>query len=88
MTGPAAYTVAFTAKSGSTQWLLTPTSAFTQAVGYFTQGVVTCTSGANNGLAQTVKLHDASGNLELMQPWLKLSFYAQKLWTTALRRCA
>lgn len=70
VTGPAPYTVAFTAKTGSTQWVLTPTSAFTQATGYFTQGVVTCTSGANNGLAQTVKLHDASGNLELMQPWL------------------
>jgi uncharacterized phage protein (TIGR02218 family) len=63
------YTVAFTAKSGSTQYVLTPVSAFSQAAGYFTEGVVTCTAGNNVGLSQTVKLH-ASGNLTLMNPWL------------------
>jgi uncharacterized phage protein (TIGR02218 family) len=63
------YTVAFTAKTGSTQSVLTPVTAFTQAAGYFTQGVVTCTAGANAGLSQTVKLH-SSGNLTLMVPWL------------------
>ena len=63
------YTVAFTAASGSTQSLLIPVSAFTQAAGYFTQGVATCTAGANAGLSQTVKLH-ASGNLTLLAPWL------------------
>lgn len=66
----ATYTVTFTAKTGSTTSLLTPTSAFTQAAGYFSQGVVTCTSGANVGLSQTVKLHDGSGNLEMTLPWL------------------
>ena len=66
----ATYTQAFTAKAGSTQWLLTPVSAFSQASGYFTQGVVTCVTGNNAGLSQTVKSHDGSGNLNLMNPWL------------------
>ncbi|HLX83817.1 MAG TPA: DUF2163 domain-containing protein [Terriglobales bacterium] len=66
----ATYTQAFTAKSGSTQILLTPVTAFTQAAGWATQGVVKCTAGANSGLSQSVKLHDASGNLELMNPFL------------------
>lgn len=64
-----AMTQAFTAESGSTQWVLGPTSAFTQPSGYFTQGVVTCTSGNNGGLSQTVKLHDTSGYLEMMNAW-------------------
>jgi uncharacterized phage protein (TIGR02218 family) len=64
------YTVAFTAKSGSTQNALTPVSAFTQAAAYFSQGVVKCTAGANVGLSQTVALHDGSGNLNLLAPWL------------------
>lgn len=63
------YTVAFTAASGSTQYVLIPTSAFSQAAGYFTQGVVTCTAGNNAGLSQSVKLH-ASGALVLMNPWM------------------
>jgi uncharacterized phage protein (TIGR02218 family) len=64
------YTVNFTANTGSTQWALTPVTAFTQAAGYFSQGVVTCTAGNNVGLSQTVKLHDASGYLELAYPYL------------------
>ena len=69
------YTVAFTAETGSTQSLMTPTTAFTSigsgcVAGYFTQGVVKCTAGANAGLSQTVALHDSSGNLEMMSPWL------------------
>jgi uncharacterized phage protein (TIGR02218 family) len=67
--GIAAYTQAFTAKSGSTQWVLTPVTAFSQAAGYFTQGVVKCVTGANAGLSQTVKLH-ASGNLTVTSPWI------------------
>jgi uncharacterized phage protein (TIGR02218 family) len=63
------YTVTFTAASGSTNRLLTPASAFTQADGYFTQGVVTCLTGGNAGLSQTVKIH-SSGNLSVMVPWL------------------
>lgn len=63
------YTVNFTASGASTQTNLTPTSAFTQAAGYFTQGVVTCLTGANAGLSQTVKLH-AGGILTAMVPWL------------------
>ena len=64
----ASYTVAFTAKSGSTQFVLTPVT-LSQAAGYFTEGVVTCTAGDNVGLSQTVKLH-ASGEPYLMNPWL------------------
>jgi uncharacterized phage protein (TIGR02218 family) len=67
----ATYTVAFQSKSGSTQSTLTPISAFSQAAGYFSQGVVTCTSGANAGLSQTVKLHDSSGNLQMTLGWLQ-----------------
>ncbi len=63
------YTVNFTASGASTQTTLTPTSAFSQAAGYFTQGVVKCLTGANEGLSQTVKLH-ASGVLTLMIPWI------------------
>jgi uncharacterized phage protein (TIGR02218 family) len=63
-----AMTQAFTAESGSTQWTLIPASAFSQPEGYFSQGVVTCTSGNNSGLSQTVKLH-AGGDLEMMNSW-------------------
>lgn len=63
------YTVNFTATGASTQTVLTPSSAFTQAAGYFNQGVVKCLSGANAGLSQTVKIH-ASGNITIMVPWL------------------
>lgn len=62
-------TQAFTAGSGSTQYVLTPTVSFTQPAGYFTQGPCVCTNGANMGLSQTVKLH-ASGQLTMMNPWL------------------
>lgn len=67
--GITAFTQAFTAASGSTVWSLTPATSFSQAAGYFTQGIVTCISGANAGLSQTVKLH-ASGVLTMMNPWL------------------
>lgn len=63
------YTVAFTAASGSTQTVLTPASAFSQAAAYFNQGVVTCLSGANAGLSATVKIH-AGGNITVMVPWI------------------
>lgn len=62
------FTVAFAAASGSTQKTLSGT-ALTQPDGYFAQGVVTCTSGGNAGLAQTVKSY-ASGVLTLMSAWL------------------
>jgi uncharacterized phage protein (TIGR02218 family) len=63
------YTVNFTAQSGSTQINLIPTAAFTQAGGYFAQGVVKCLTGANAGLSQTVKLH-SGGSVTLMVPWI------------------
>lgn len=63
------YTVDFTASSASTQYSLTPTSAFSQAAGYFTQGIVTCLTGANAGLSQTVKAN-AGGTLTMTMPWL------------------
>lgn len=63
------FTVNFTAHASSTQSTLTPTSAFSQAAGYFNQGVVKCLTGANAGLSQTVKIH-AGGNVTLMVPWL------------------
>jgi uncharacterized phage protein (TIGR02218 family) len=66
----ATYTVNFTLKSGSTGVLLTPVTAFARAAGYFSQGVVKCLTGNNAGLSQTVKLHDSSGNLEMVLPWI------------------
>jgi hypothetical protein len=63
-----AMTQPFTLASG-TQYVLFPATPFAQPEGYFTQGVVKCTSGANAGLAQSVKLH-ANGELTLMNPWL------------------
>jgi uncharacterized phage protein (TIGR02218 family) len=63
------YAVVFTAASGSNQKTLTPSSAFSQADGYFAQGVVTCLTGGNAGLSQTVKLH-TGGVLTVMSSWL------------------
>ena len=51
-----------TAATGSTQYVLTPTSGFSQASGYFTQGVVTCTAGNNVGAfsdGQTARFRNA-----------------------------
>lgn len=67
--GISAFTQNFTAASGSTQNILTPVSAFSQPAGYFTQGIVTCLTGNNAGLSQTVKLH-ASGTIQSVMPWL------------------
>ncbi len=64
------YTISFTAKTGSTQSILTPATAFTQAAGYFSQGVLTCVTGDNAGLSVTVKVHDSTGNLETVIPFL------------------
>jgi hypothetical protein len=62
-------TQAFTCTTGSTQYGLIPATAFTQPEGYFTQGIVTCTAGANAGFSQTVKVHE-SGVLVMMNPWV------------------
>jgi uncharacterized phage protein (TIGR02218 family) len=62
------YTVSFTGHVVS-QTTLQPTTAFTQPNGYFTQGVVTCMSGQNSGLSQTIKSH-VSGVLTTMVPWI------------------
>ena len=37
--------------------------------GYFTQGVVTCTAGANKGLSCTVSNH-AGGVITMQSPWI------------------
>lgn len=65
----AKYTVSFIASAASTQVGLTPSAAFSQPDGYFTQGVVTCVSGQNSGLSQTVKAH-TGGVLTVTVPWL------------------
>ena len=69
--GLAAYTHAFTAKTGSNQWVLLPVTNFTgvaAAAGYFAQGVATCLTGANKGLSQSVQI-SAAGALTMMGPW-------------------
>ena len=69
--GRAAFTVAFTAQTGSTQWVLIPTVNFSgngATAGYFQQGVVTCLTGNNVGLSQSVKI-SAAGALTMITPW-------------------
>lgn len=67
---PAHYTIQFTAKTGSTQTVLIPVSAFTQPDGYFSLGVVKCLTGENAGLTATVNSH-ANGTLTTVVPWLQ-----------------
>ena len=67
--GAGAFSQQFAAATGTTAGLMIPETAFTQAAGFFTQGVVTCLSGQNSGLSQYVNLH-ANGQLTLNQPWL------------------
>lgn len=62
------YTVNFTAVAGSNQSILFPTVAFPQPTGYFDQGVVTCLTGNNAGLSQSVKIHN--GGITPTVPWL------------------
>ena len=67
--GAGAFTVQFAAAAGTTASLMIPETAFAGAAGIYTQGVVTCLSGANSGLSTYVKLH-ANGQLQLMSPWI------------------
>lgn len=62
------YTLNFTAAT-VTQTTLTATSALSQPNGYFAQGVITCLTGQNSGLSQTVKTY-TGGVLTTMVPWL------------------
>ena len=65
----------FTALTGSTQWVLIPPQfVIDEAVGYWQQGVVTCITGNNAGLSQTVKISTAPAvgvatTLTMMAPW-------------------
>lgn len=59
------YTVPFAAGTATQTTLGT----LTQPDGYFAQGVVTCVTGQNAGLSQTVKSY-AAGVLTTMVPWL------------------
>ena len=68
--GAGAFTVQFAAAAGTTASLMIPGTPFAGAAGIYTQGVVTCLSGANSGLSQYVILHNASGQLQLNQPWI------------------
>jgi uncharacterized phage protein (TIGR02218 family) len=54
-------------QAGSTQSLLIPSVAFSQADGYFDLGTGIFTSGANNGFTFTIKKH-LSGQLQLHVP--------------------
>lgn len=72
--GKAAFTQTFAAASGSTQWILNPVSPTGNltVAGYYLQGVVTCLTGNNAGLSNTVKLQLASSpySLTMMNKWL------------------
>jgi uncharacterized phage protein (TIGR02218 family) len=66
----------FTALAGSTQWVLIPYQfVIDEAAGYWQQGVVTCLTGNNTGLSQSVKISTAPAigvatTLTMMAPWL------------------
>ena len=71
--GAAAFTTSFTADTGSDQWNLNPTVTTGNFAtnNYFTQGVVTCITGDNKGLSQTVKVHmNSVPYLNVMNKWL------------------
>lgn len=65
----AAKTVSATVTTATDPLKLTfAASGLTQAAGYFSLGALVVTSGANNGVARTVRSHAAGGALSLMQP--------------------
>jgi uncharacterized phage protein (TIGR02218 family) len=63
----ASFATAKVLAGGSTQSLLVPSVAFSQADGYFTLGQAFCTSGANVDLIATIKSH-AGGQIQLHVP--------------------
>jgi len=65
----ATYTVTNTVSPLSNNSVITPATAFSQPDGYYTQGVITMTSGRNTGLAGFVQLH-VNGALQLNKPFL------------------
>jgi uncharacterized phage protein (TIGR02218 family) len=65
----ASYTTTNTVSPLTNKSVVTPATAFTQPDGYFTQGVITMTSGRNTGLAGLVQLH-VNGTLQLNKPFL------------------
>lgn len=64
----ASYAVPKITTTGSTQSLLIPSVAFSQADGYFTMGQVAMTSGQNSGLVGTCKIH-VGGQIQLQVPF-------------------
>jgi uncharacterized phage protein (TIGR02218 family) len=65
----ASFTFANAVASGSNNIYVTPAVAFTQADGYFTQGVIKMTSGQNSGIAVQIQDH-SGGILRLVKPFL------------------
>lgn len=67
----ASFVVTFTAAGGSTQLTVIMNPIGTHPANYFNQGVLTGTSGANNGLSQTVRSYNNStGAVTLVVPLL------------------
>ncbi|MEO6964996.1 MAG: DUF2163 domain-containing protein [Acidobacteriaceae bacterium] len=54
--------------AGTSNIVIVPSTAFAQADGYYTQGRITFTSGANNGLSGYIQSH-LGGNLRLSRPF-------------------
>lgn len=63
------FTFANSASALTNKTFIAPTTPFAQADGYFTQGVITFTSGRNTGLAGFVQQH-IGGQLRLTKPFL------------------
>jgi len=67
---PATYTITgtVTGQAGDRRGFVA--SALAQAGGWFDQGVVTFTSGANAGVSRQVRTHAAGGSIDAVAPWL------------------
>lgn len=65
----ASFTFTNTIGAGTNAIYITPGTAFTQADGYFTQGVIKMTSGQNAGLSAAIQDH-SGGILRLVKPFL------------------
>lgn len=63
----ATFTFSNTVGAGTNSIVIAPGTAFTQADGYFTQGVVKFTSGLNAGLSVSIQSH-SGGVLRLVKP--------------------
>ena len=64
-----AFTVAANARSTTDATQAIFNTTLNQTTGWFDQGVITFTSGLNNGISRTVKRFNSASNISVAQPW-------------------